>query len=74
MVIHAPLEVLRANNLARARRVPEPVLELHAARFQRLIQERVLEQEGYEAVHHVPSALLARLRPQVTAPAPAHSG
>lgn len=70
VVVHAPLEVLRQNNLARSRRVPEEVLELHARRLQQLIEERVLEQEGYAAVHHVPAAALAQLHPQVVEPAP----
>lgn len=74
VAIHTPLEVLRANNRARDRRVPEPVLELHARRFQLLIEARTLEQEGYAAVHHIPCALLPRLRPEVTPPAPSGVG
>lgn len=64
VAIHTPLETLRENNLARSRRVPDHILELHARRFQQLIEERVLETEGYAAVHHVPFGMLPRLRPQ----------
>lgn len=70
VVVHTPLEVLRENNRARARRVPEHILELHAGRFQLLIEGRMLEEEGYDAVHHVPFAMLPRLRPQVTRRSP----
>ncbi len=71
VAIHTPLETLRENNLARSRRVPEHILELHDRRFQQLIEERVLEAEGYAAVHHVLSAVLPRLRTQLLPPSPA---
>ncbi|MGI9179297.1 MAG: AAA family ATPase [Longimicrobiaceae bacterium] len=71
VVIHTPLEALRENNRARERRVPEHILELHAQRFQQLTEERVLEAEGYAAVHHVSMVMLPRLRPQLLPAAPA---
>ena len=51
VVFPVPLEVLRARNAGRARRVPAAVLERHDAALRRLLQEGALEREGFAAVH-----------------------
>ncbi len=73
VVVHTPLEVLRENNRARPRRVPEHILELHARRFQFLLEECALEKEGYAALHHIPFGSLPRLRPERLPPAPSRT-
>lgn len=51
VVFAVELEVLRARNAGRARRVPPEVLERHAAGLDRLLAEGRLEREGFAAIH-----------------------
>jgi predicted kinase len=53
VVIRAPFEMLQRNNAGRRRQVPDEVLETHSTRLQEMIDQRVLEAEGYAAVHYL---------------------
>lgn len=59
IVFRTPLDVLLRNNSRRSRQVPTDVLELHWRRLEDLLERRVLESEGYAAVHYLQSGVLS---------------
>lgn len=73
VVFLTPLPRLLEMNRLRARQVPEPVLRRHAAMLEELVADRVLESEGYAAIHYLPGPvpLTVRRVEQIAAPQPA---